>query len=362
MKYDWLIVGAGLFGSVVAYELSKRNYKILVIDKRNHIGGNVYTENQNDIIIGKYGCHIFHTSSKSIWDYINSFSEFNSYRHKVVVNYKNKIYSFPINLMTLNQLWGVITPAAAQIILESKKKQIENPKNLEEWALSHMGEELYEIFIRGYTEKQWQKPCNQLPVSIIKRIPIRLNYNDHYYHDNDIYEGVPTKGYTPIIEKMLENTEVKLEVDYFKDRNILNTISDNILYTGPIDKYYDYCYGELEYRSMRFEYEQYYGNYQGIGQMNYTDIQTPYNRIVEHKCFHNTLSNITIISKEYPQEYNNLNEPFYPINDIKNNTLYKQYQSLSNSSRIIFGGRLASYKYYDMDMAVSAALTLTKKI
>lgn len=362
--YDYLIVGSGLFGSVFARELTNKGYKCLVVDKRNHIGGNVFTENTNGINVHKYGPHIFHTNDKQIWDYVNCFANFNHYRHKVAVNYEGKILSFPINLLTFSQLFGLNTPNDVQQFLEGIKKDDQQSRsNLEEWIVSQVGSELYKIFIKGYTHKQWgRKPC-ELPISIISRIPIRTNYDDNYF--NDIYQGIPIGGYTTLINNLLEGIEVKLNVDFIKDRVNLSGIAQKIVFTGPIDQYFDYSLGELEYRSLRFEHEHLkIDDFQGVAQMNYTSFNIPYTRIVEHKHFEFSKSKDTIITKEYPIEWHKGIEPYYPINDFKNSNLYKKYKSLAMQQcpDVIFGGRLAEYKYYDMHQVVAAALTQVNKI
>jgi UDP-galactopyranose mutase len=358
MIYDYLIVGAGFFGSVFAHEAKKKNKKCLVIDKRSHIAGNCYTENSLNINVHKYGPHLFHTSSKKIWDYIRQFSDFHRINYKPKVFYKGKIYSFPINLFTLYQIYGVSNPKEAIETLQSAKIPCESPKNLEDWILSQVGKELYEIFIKGYTTKQWNKSPKELPSSIIKRIPIRTNFNDNYFDDN--YQGVPIGGYTQIFEKLLDGINVRLNVDYFSDKENLDKLAKKVLYTGPIDKFFNCEFGELDYRSLRFEFETHELNdYQGTSCMNYTDLEVPYTRIVEHKHFENSKSDFTIITKEYPS---NFGDPYYPINDEINNQKFLKYKELANKqSKYIFGGRLAEYRYYDMHQVIGSALNLAEK-
>lgn len=362
MNYDYLIVGSGLFGSICAYELNKIGKKVLVVDSRSHIGGNCYTENKDSINIHKYGPHIFHTDNKEVWEWINKFCEFNNYKHSPKVSYKGKIYSFPINLMTLNQLWGIKTPFEAKSKLNEVIINNSNPKNLEEWILSKVGEDIYNIFIYGYTKKQWGKNPKNLSSSIIKRLPIRFNFNDNYYFDK--YQGIPIGGYTKIFEKLLYNIEVKLNTDYFVNREYFNSISKNIIFTGKIDEFFDYKYGELEYRTLEFKNERLeMDDYQGCSQINYTDFDVPYTRITEHKHFENNISNITWISKEYSKDYKKGDIPYYPIDDYKNIKIYNKYKEYSNNFKnIIFGGRLAEYKYYDMEKIISLALNKINEI
>ena len=364
MKYDFTIVGAGFFGSVFAYEASKRGKKVLVLDKRDHIGGNCFTKEVEGINVHQYGPHIWHTTSKKIHDYISQFCEFNNFSYRPKVNYKNKIYSFPINLFTLNQLWGVKTPAEAKEKLESVKIKIDNPKNLEEWVLSQVGEEIYKIFIQGYTTKQWGRDPSLLPSSIIKRLPIRLNYNDRFYPDDHIYEGIPIGGYTKIFEKLLQNSEVKLNEDFFDNKKIIENISDKIIYTGPIDRFFDFTEGKLEYRSLKFDHQILnMEDYQGNAAINYTDIEIPYTRVYEHKHFEFSKSNFTVVTKEYPQSFDGNNEPYYPVNDeLNKKILYLYKNKVEKLSNYQFGGRLATYNYYDMHQVVASALSLSEKI
>ena len=363
MKYDYLIVGSGLFGSIFAYEANKKGKKVLVIDKRPHIGGNIYTENVEGINVHKYGAHIFHTSNKEVWEYINQFAEFNRYTNSPVARYKDELYNMPFNMNTFNKLWGVVTPKEAQEKIEEEKKQanIKEPKNLEEQAISLVGRTIYEKLVKGYTEKQWGRKCTELPSFIIKRLPVRFIYDNNYF--NDIYQGIPIGGYTQIIEKMLNNIEVKLNCDFFEHREELENIAEKIVFTGQIDKYYNYCFGELEYRSLRFETETLNEqNYQGNAVVNYTEYEIPYTRIIEHKHFEfDSTSPKTIITREYPDTWNKEKEPYYPINNDKNNNLYEKYKELADKDKkVIFGGRLGQYKYYDMDKVILEALNSTK--
>lgn len=359
MKYDYLIVGSGLFGSIFAYEANKKGKKCLVIEKRSHIGGNIYTENIEGIQVHKYGAHIFHTSNKEIWQYINNFAEFNRYTNSPVARYKDELYNMPFNMNTFNKLWGVITPKEAKDKIEEEKREagIKGPKNLEEQAISLVGKTIYEKLVKGYTEKQWGKRATELPSFIIKRLPVRFIYDNNYF--NDKYQGIPIGGYTQIIEKMLKGIEVKLNYDFFDHREELEKVAEKIIFTGPIDKYYNYKFGELEYRSLRFETEVLdLENYQGNAVVNYTEYEIPYTRIIEHKHFEYENDNPkTVITKEYPDEWVQGKEPYYTINDEKNNSLYQKYLELAkNDKNIIFGGRLGQYKYFDMDKVIAEAL------
>lgn len=357
--YDYLIVGAGLFGSVFAYEATKRGKKCLVIDKRNHIGGNVYTENVEGINVHKYGAHIFHTNSKEIWDYVNQFVEFNRYTNSPIANYKGEIYNLPFNMNTFNKLWGVVTPKEAKQKIEEQRKRsgITEPKNLEEQAISLVGTDIYEKLIKGYTEKQWGRDATDLPAFIIKRLPVRFTYDNNYF--NDKYQGIPIGGYTAIIEKMLENVDVELNVDFFANRKELEKTARKIVFTGMIDEFYNYQFGVLEYRSLIFENQILnIENYQGNAVVNYTDRETPYTRIIEHKHFEFGEQEKTVITKEYPIEWKKGDEPYYPVNNEKNNNLYKKYKELADKEEnVIFGGRLGTYKYYDMHQVIASALT-----
>lgn len=360
--YDFLIVGCGMYGSVFAHECLKRNKKVLVIDKRNHIAGNCYTRNINDINVHIYGPHIFHTNSKKIWEYVNQFVEFNHFVNRPKVSYENKLFSFPINLFTLYQLWGVQNPQQAKNILDSKKIPINNPSNLEEWILSQVGEEIYEIFIKGYTTKQWKLDPKQLPSDIIKRLPIRLTFDDNYF--NDRYQGIPIGGYTTMFEKMLDGVDITLETDYFKNRDYWDQQSKYVVFTGKIDEFYEYKYGLLNYRSLRFEHEQLdINDFQGNAIINYPEYNVDYTRIVEHKHFEFGNQQRTVITKEYPDTWDINKIPYYPINTKDNNDIYEKYQKLSNNeSKYIFGGRLAEYRYYDMHQVIGSCLSKIDKI
>ena len=371
--YDYLIVGTGLFGSIFAYEANKIGKKCLVIDKRNHVAGNIYTENIDGINVHKYGAHIFHTSNKEVWEYINQFAEFNRYTNSPVARYKDELYNMPFNMNTFNKLWGVFTPEEAKEKIEQEKKEagIAEPKNLEEQAISLVGKTIYEKLVKGYTEKQWGKKATELPSFIIKRLPVRFIYDNNYF--NDTYQGIPIGGYTQIIEKMLEGIEVKLNYDFFEHREELEKIAEKIIFTGPIDKYYDYKFGELEYRSLRFETEELnVSNYQGNAVVNYTEYEVPFTRIIEHKHFEygeslgkkedGEAKNKTIITREYPDKWNKEKEPYYTIKDEKNNAIYSKYKELADKNKnVIFGGRLGQYKYFDMDKVILETLNLVKK-
>jgi UDP-galactopyranose mutase len=358
MKIDYLVIGSGLFGSTFARLKAELGFKIFIIEKRNHIGGNCYTEKIHNINVHKYGPHIFHTNDYKIWKFINKFSKFNNYQHRVKVNYKDNIYSFPINLSTMNQIWGITTPQQAIDKVKSfKKKDFES---LEDFALSEIGEELYEIFIKGYTTKQWNRPPSELPSFIIKRLPIRYNYDDRYFGDK--YQGIPIDGYTAIFEKMLDHPNIKtqINIDFFENKKEFLGFP-KIIYTGPIDQFHDYIFGELEYRSLRFENQIIdREDFQGISIINYTDQSVPFTRIIEHKHFEESKSSKTIITKEYPDNYSKDKIPYYPVNDKKNNDLYKKYYEL-NSNSIICGGRLGSYRYMDMHQVIASAMLFSKK-
>ncbi len=365
MKYDYLIVGSGLYGSICAYELTKKGYKCLVVEKRNHIGGNIYTENIEGINVHKYGAHIFHTSNKKVWDYICQFAPFNNYVNSPIARYKNEIYNLPFNMNTFTKLWNdVFTPQDAQnkIAKEKEEGYTENPKNLKEQAISLVGKTIYEKLIDGYTQKQWGKPCEELPAFIIKRLPVRFTFDNNYF--NDRYQGIPEGGYTQIIEKMLEGVEVRLNYDFFDNKEELLNSCKKVIYTGAIDKYFDYVFGTLEYRSVRFETEILdMPSYQGNAVVNYTDKEIPYTRIIEHKHFEFLGGNKTIISKEYSSTWTPSEEPYYPVNDEKNNALYEKYKHLAqNQDKVIFGGRLGEYKYFDMHVIVAEALKLCESL
>ena len=362
-KYDYIVVGSGLYGATFSYLAKKKNKKVLIIEKRNHIGGNIYTEEIDGINVHKYGAHIFHTSNKDVWDFVNQFVPFNDYVNQVLANYKGKIYHLPFNMNTFFDMWGVIEPNEAKKIIDEqvKKENIKEIKNLEDQALSLVGRDIYETLIKGYTEKQWGKPCNQLPSFIIKRLPLRFEYNNNYF--NDIYQGIPIGGYTLLINKMLEGIDVILNEDFLQNKEKYLRIAKKIVYTGAIDEYFDYSLGELEYRSLRFEEikmnKEYYQNNAVI---NYTDKETPFTRIIEHKYFENIVSSSTIITKEYPDTYSKGKERYYPINDEKNNNLYNEYLKLAKKEKhVIFGGRLGNYKYYDMDDTILKAMEDSKK-
>ncbi|WP_139903761.1 UDP-galactopyranose mutase [Clostridium thermarum] len=362
-KYDYLIVGAGLFGSVFAYEATRLGKKCLVIDRRNHIGGNVYCENIEGINVHKYGAHIFHTSNKRIWEYVNRFAEFNRYTNSPIANYKGEIYNLPFNMNTFNKLWGVFTPEEAKNKIEEQRREagISEPKNLEEQAISLVGTDIYQKLIQGYTEKQWGRSAKELPAFIITRLPVRFTYDNNYF--NDRYQGIPEGGYNVIVENMLEGIEVRLNTDFFKNREELEGLANKIVFTGMIDEFYNYKFGRLEYRSLRFEHEILdMDNYQGNAVVNYTDRETPFTRIIEHKHFEFGTQEKTVITREYPAEWVPGDEPYYPINDEKNNELYKQYKQLAEKEEnIIFGGRLADYKYYDMHHVIYHALKTVEK-
>ena len=366
--FDYLIVGAGLYGATCARELTDMGKSVLVIDKRKHIGGNVYTEKIEGINVHKYGAHIFHTNNKTVWDYVNKFATFNRFTNSPVANYKGEIYSLPFNMYTFNKMWGVVTPeeAAAKIEEQRKEASFTEPSNLEEQAISLVGKDIYEKLIKGYTQKQWGRPCDKLPAFIIKRLPVRLSYDNNYF--NALYQGIPVGGYTKMVENMLKGIEVKLDCDYFSNRNELDSIANKVIYTGPIDEFYGYCFGNLEYRSVRFENETLdIPNFQGNAAVNYTDSDTPWTRIIEHKWFEFGKDENgqelpkTVISREYSSEWKLADEPYYPVNDEKNNELYKKYkEKAEQESKVIFGGRLGEYKYYDMDQVIGEALEKAK--
>ncbi|MGY0159569.1 UDP-galactopyranose mutase [Edwardsiella tarda] len=363
MKYDYLIVGAGLFGSVCANELKKKGNKILVIDKRDHIGGNIYTEDVDGIHIHRYGAHIFHTNDKEVWDYVNSFVEFNRFTNSPLANYKGELYNLPFNMNTFYQLWGAKTPLEAFSIIESQRGVMINrePANLEEQAISLVGKDIYEKLIKGYTEKQWGRACTEIPAFIIRRLPVRFTFDNNYFSDK--YQGIPIGGYTNLIKKMLSGVEVSLNVDFISQRDFYSNIAKKIIYTGPIDEYYNNIFGRLEYRSLSFESERIeIENFQGNAVINYTERDVPYTRIIEHKHFDPIDSNVTIITKEYPKGWLPGDEPYYPINDDKNMSLYQKYKSLADDEGVIFGGRLAEYKYYDMHQVIRSALDRVKSL
>ncbi len=368
MKYTYLIVGSGLYGATIAQQAKKAGKSVLVIDKRPNIGGNIYTEKVEGINVHKYGAHIFHTNNKEVWDYVTSFVDFNRFTNSPVANYKGELYSMPFNMYTFNKMWGVVTPEEAAAKIEEQKKEITGePKNLEEQAISLVGRDIYEKLVKGYTEKQWGRDCKDLPAFIIKRLPVRLTFDNNYF--NALYQGIPIGGYTKLIEKMLEGIEVRLNVDYLENKEELDKLAEKVIYTGPIDAYFDYKLGTLEYRSVRFENEILdKPNFQGNAAVNYTDRETPWTRIIEHKWFEfgkdengNDLPK-TVISREYSSEWKLGDEPYYPVNDAKNSTLYEQYKALAEAEdNVIFGGRLGEYKYYDMDKTIEVALAAAKK-
>ena len=367
--YDYLVVGAGLYGAVFAQQAKQAGKSVLVIDKRDHIAGNVYTEKVEGIDFHKYGAHIFHTNNKPVWDYINRFATFNRFTNSPVANYKGELYSLPFNMYTFNRMWGVVTPeeAAAKIEAQRREAGITEPRNLEEQAVSLVGTDIYEKLIKGYTQKQWGRPCSELPSFIIKRLPVRLTFDNNYF--NALYQGIPIGGYTRLVERLLEGTEVRLGVDYLENKGSLDALAEKVVYTGPIDAYFGYRLGALEYRSVRFENELLdMPNFQGNAAVNYTDAETPYTRIIEHKWFTfgkdeegNDLPK-TIISREYSSEWHPGDEPYYPVNDEKNGALYAKYKALAaKEHRVLFGGRLGEYRYYDMDAVIAAALNAAEQ-
>ena len=368
MNYNYLIVGSGLYGATIAQQAKKAGKSVLVIDKRPNVGGNIYTEKVEGINVHKYGAHIFHTNNKEVWDYVTSFVDFNRFTNSPVANYKGELYSMPFNMYTFNKMWGVVTPEEVAAKIEEQKKEITGePKNLEEQAISLVGRDIYEKLVKGYTEKQWGRDCKDLPAFIIKRLPVRLTFDNNYF--NALYQGIPIGGYTKLIEKMLEGIEVRLNVDYLENKEELDKLAEKVIYTGPIDAYFDYKLGTLEYRSVRFENEILdKPNFQGSAAVNYTDRETPWTRIIEHKWFEfgkdengNDLPK-TVISREYSSEWKLGDEPYYPVNDAKNSTLYEQYKALAEAEdNVIFGGRLGEYKYYDMDKTIEVALAAAKK-
>lgn len=361
--YDYLVVGAGLYGAVIAQKMKEAGKSVLVIDKRDTIAGNVYTEDVEGIKVHKYGAHIFHTNNKAVWEYVNRFAEFNRFTNSPVANYKGELYSLPFNMYTFNKMWGVVTPDEAKAKIEEQKKEIKSePKNLEEQAISLVGRDIYEKLIKGYTEKQWGRSCEELPPFIIKRLPVRLTFDNNYF--NALYQGIPIGGYTKMVANMLEGVEVRLGTDYLENKAELDAVADKVIYTGPIDAYFGYSLGTLEYRSVRFENELLdIPSFQGNAAVNYTDRETPWTRIIEHKWFEfgkdengNDLPK-TVISREYSSEWKLGDEPYYPVNDEKNEKLYGEYKKLSEKeSNVIFGGRLGEYKYYDMDQVIDVAL------
>lgn len=368
MKYDYLVVGSGLYGAIFAHEARVHGKSVLVVDKRPNIAGNIYTENIEGINVHKYGAHIFHTNNKKVWNYITQFAEFNRFTNSPVANYKGELYSLPFNMYTFNKMWGVVTPEEAAAKIEEQRKEITGePKNLEEQAISLVGRDIYEKLIKGYTEKQWGRNCKDLPAFIIKRLPVRLTFDNNYF--NALYQGIPIGGYTKMIANLLDGIKVRLNTDYQEHKSELDALADKVVYTGPIDAYFDYKLGTLEYRSVRFETELLdQPNFQGNAAVNYTDRETQWTRIIEHKWFEfgkdengNDLPK-TIISREYSSEWKPGDEPYYPVNDAKNSLLYSEYKKLADAeNKVIFGGRLGEYKYYDMDQVIAAVLEKCEK-
>ena len=368
-KYDYLVVGAGLYGAVFAHEAKKAGKSVLVIDKRDNIAGNVYTEKIEGIHVHKYGAHIFHTNNKKVWEYVNQFAEFNRFTNSPVANYHGELYSLPFNMYTFNKMWGVVTPEEAVAKIEEQKKEagITNPENLEEQAISLVGKDIFEKLIKGYTEKQWGRSCRELPAFIIKRLPVRLTYDNNYF--NALYQGIPIGGYTKMVDNMLKGIEVRLGEDYLQQKDEYDSIADRVIYTGAIDAYFNFAIGHLEYRSVRFDTEVLdKPNYQGNAAENYTDVETPWTRIIEHKWFEfgkdeqgNDLPK-TVISREYSSEWKPGDEPYYPVNDEKNSSLYSEYKKMADKEdKVVFGGRLGEYRYYDMDAVIASALDMCEK-
>ncbi len=361
--YDYLVVGAGLYGAVFARRAADMGKKVLVIDRRDHVAGNVYTKKIEDINVHVYGAHIFHTNNRNVWDYVNQFAEFNRFTNSPVANYNGELYSLPFNMYTFNQMWGVTKPEEAELIIEEQRRAagITNPQNLEEQAISLVGKDIYEKLIKGYTEKQWGRPCDKLPAFIIKRLPVRFTFDNNYF--NAMYQGIPIGGYTKMVQTMLSGIEVRLGVDYLENKAELDKLANKVIYTGAIDAYFGYKLGALEYRSVRFETETLdMPNFQGNAAVNFTDAKTPYTRIIEHKWFEPADQPKTVISREYSSEWSVGDEPYYPVNDEKNSSLYLEYKRLAKAEpNIIFGGRLGEYKYYDMDAVIESALKMSKK-
>ena len=360
--YDYLIVGTGLFGAIFAHEAMKRGKTCLVLEKRDHIGGNIYTEEVEGIQVHRYGAHIFHTSNKEVWQFVNSLAEFNRYTNSPVANYKGEMYNMPFNMNTFSKMWNISTPAEAKKIIEEQKKEITGePKNLEEQAISLVGREIYEKLVKGYTEKQWGRDCTALPAFIIKRLPVRYTYDNNYF--NDLYQGIPIGGYNVIIDRLFEGCDIETGVDYLEKKEYYDGLGEKIVYTGTIDAYYKYQFGKLEYRSLRFESEVLdEENHQGVAVVNYTDRETPYTRIIEHKHFEFGTQPKTVITREYPVTWQEGMEPYYPVNDEKNQALYQKYAKLAEKEEhVIFGGRLGEYKYYDMDKVIASAMACAKE-
>ena len=368
-KYDYVIVGAGLYGAVFAHEAASKGKSVLVLEKRSHIGGNVYTEKVEGISVHKYGAHIFHTNNKEVWDYVNQFAAFNRYTNSPVANYKGDLYSLPFNMYTFNKMWGVVTPGQAEAKIAEQKQEIQGePKNLEEQAIALVGRDIYEKLVKGYTEKQWGRDCRELPSFIIKRLPVRYTFDNNYF--NALYQGIPVGGYTKLVENLLEGIEVRLDTDYLAEKETYDAMAEQVIYTGPVDAYFGYSLGTLEYRSVRFEQEiMDISNYQGNAVVNYTDRETPWTRIIEHKWFEFGKDENgkelpkTVISREYSSEWKPGDEPYYPVNDEKNNGLYEQYKQMADrEEKVCFGGRLGEYKYYDMDAVILSALTRAREM
>ena len=368
-KYDYVIVGAGLYGAVFAHEAASKGKTVLVLEKRSHIGGNVYTEKLEGISVHKYGAHIFHTNNKEVWDYVNRFAAFNRYTNSPVANYKGDLYSLPFNMYTFNKMWGVVTPEQAEAKIAEQKQEIQGePKNLEEQAIALVGRDIYEKLVKGYTEKQWGRDCRELPSFIIKRLPVRYTFDNNYF--NALYQGIPVGGYTKLVENLLEGIEVRLDTDYLAEKETYDAMAEQVIYTGPVDAYFGYSLGTLEYRSVRFEQEiMDISNYQGNAVVNYTDRETPWTRIIEHKWFEFGKDENgkelpkTVISREYSSEWKPGDEPYYPVNDEKNNGLYEQYRQMADrEEKVCFGGRLGEYKYYDMDAVILSALTRAREM
>ena len=362
-KYDYLVVGAGLYGAIFAHEAKEKGKSVLVIDKRPKFGGNIYTEEIEGMQVHKYGAHIFHTNNKRVWQYITQFAEFNRYTNSPVANYHGELYSLPFNMYTFNKMWGVVTPEEAEAQIEKQRKEagIKEPANLEEQAISLVGTDIYEKLVKGYTEKQWGRPCTQLPAFIIKRLPVRLTFDNNYF--NALYQGIPMGGYTKMVENILDGIEVRLNTDYLDNKEYWDNQAEKIIYTGPIDAYFGYKLGALEYRSVRFETEILdKPNFQGNAVVNYTDRETPWTRIIEHKFFEFGTQPKTVISREYSSEWKVGDEPYYPVNDEKNGSLYQEYRKLADKEKnVVFGGRLGEYRYYDMDAVIESVLSMCEK-
>lgn len=363
MKYDYLVVGAGLFGAVFARQAADAGKRVLVIDRRDHVGGNIYTEEIQGIQVHKYGAHVFHTNNEAVWQYVNRFAQFNRYTNAPIANYRGELYSLPFNMYTFYQMWGVTTPdeAREKIAQQRAAADFQEPTNLEEQAISLVGTDIYEKLVKGYTQKQWGRPCSELPAFIIRRLPVRFTFDNNYF--NALYQGIPIGGYTAMVEKLLRGIDVQLNEDYLEDKSRWDSLADRVVYTGPIDRYFSYCYGNLEYRSVRFETEILNTeNFQGNAVVNYTDPDTPYTRIIEHKHFEFGTQPCTVISREYSQEWTPGSEPYYPVNDEKNSVLYAKYKALADrETGTLFGGRLAQYRYYDMDAVIASALDMAQK-